>query len=158
MAVIAIEERSHYRVRVTQGLRSFKKQEELYGQGRTAPGAIVTNSRAGQSFHQYGVAGDICFLGKDPYLEHSITGVRVWGTWGKCAEEEGLEWGGNFRTPDQPHAQITYGLTHQGMHALYKAGGISNVWEAFDENRGIVPGTEWRGFVQELERQGFSKP
>lgn len=39
-------------------LRSEAEQAELYTHGRTAPGAIVTNARPGQSAHNYGLALD----------------------------------------------------------------------------------------------------
>ena len=50
------------KVRITQGLRSFAEQAELYAQGRTKPGRKVTNARAGQSIHNYGFAVDICMI------------------------------------------------------------------------------------------------
>ena len=40
------------------GLRTFKEQDELYAQGRTEAGRIITNARGGQSFHNYGKAID----------------------------------------------------------------------------------------------------
>jgi len=40
------------------GYRSNEDQEKLYKQGRSAKGNIVTNARAGQSFHNYGRAID----------------------------------------------------------------------------------------------------
>lgn len=40
------------------GLRTFKEQNELYAQGRTEAGRIITNARGGQSFHNYGKAID----------------------------------------------------------------------------------------------------
>ena len=44
---------------VTETFRSAERQDELYAQGRTAPGAIVTKARGGESPHQYGLAADI---------------------------------------------------------------------------------------------------
>jgi hypothetical protein len=40
------------------GLRTFKEQDDLYAQGRTEAGRIITNARGGQSFHNYGRAID----------------------------------------------------------------------------------------------------
>ena len=40
-------------------LRSFKEQEALYAQGRSLPGKIVTQAKAGLSYHNYGIAIDI---------------------------------------------------------------------------------------------------
>ena len=50
------------KVRITQGLRTFKEQDELYAQGRTKAGKKVTNAKAGQSIHNYGLAVDICLI------------------------------------------------------------------------------------------------
>jgi peptidoglycan L-alanyl-D-glutamate endopeptidase CwlK len=43
---------------ITCTLRLGEEQDRLYAQGRTAPGHIVTNAKAGQSAHQYGMALD----------------------------------------------------------------------------------------------------
>ncbi|MBH8600228.1 M15 family metallopeptidase, partial [Thermoactinomyces sp. CICC 23799] len=40
---------------ITDGLRTFAEQNELYAQGRTKPGKIVTNAKAGQSYHNFGL-------------------------------------------------------------------------------------------------------
>ena len=46
-------------VGISSTYRSIERQNELFAQGRTAPGAIVTNARGGQSMHNYGLALDI---------------------------------------------------------------------------------------------------
>lgn len=46
------------RVYIYEGLRSKQRQQELYNQGRTTVGSIVTNAMPGQSFHNYGFALD----------------------------------------------------------------------------------------------------
>ena len=43
---------------IYEGFRSRARQDELYAIGRTAPGKIVTQAKAGQSFHNYGLAFD----------------------------------------------------------------------------------------------------
>ena len=40
------------------GLRNMEEQTALYAIGRSAPGKIVTKARAGESFHNYGLAFD----------------------------------------------------------------------------------------------------
>jgi hypothetical protein len=47
---------------VYEGQRSCERQNELYAQGRTKKGKIVTNAKAGQSMHQYGLAIDFVCL------------------------------------------------------------------------------------------------
>ena len=44
--------------RMFEGFRSARRQHELYQQGRSKPGARVTNADAWSSLHQYGVAAD----------------------------------------------------------------------------------------------------
>lgn len=43
-------------------IRTFAEQEALYAQGRTKPGKVVTNAKAGMSYHNYGLAVDIVLL------------------------------------------------------------------------------------------------
>ena len=50
------------KVRITQGFRSFEEQQKLYAIGRLTPGKKVTNAKAGQSIHNYGLAVDICLI------------------------------------------------------------------------------------------------
>ncbi|MBB4807405.1 peptidoglycan L-alanyl-D-glutamate endopeptidase CwlK [Chryseobacterium defluvii] len=97
-------------VRITQGLRTFQQQEDLYAQGRTKPGKKVTNAKAGQSIHNYGLAVDICMLidGKDI----SWDTTKDWDNdrIADCYEcvkifaKNGWDWGGNWKTfKDLPH-------------------------------------------------------
>lgn len=94
-------------VRVNEGYRSPARQEALYAQGRTAPGAIVTNARAGQSLHNYGVAVDFVFT----QYGYNATEAQ-WQTLGHVAESKGFEWGGRWSTlVDKPHCQLLLGYT-----------------------------------------------
>jgi len=43
---------------ITSTYRDAESQDALYAQGRTKPGKIVTNAKAGQSFHNWRVAFD----------------------------------------------------------------------------------------------------
>lgn len=45
--------------RVFEAFRTPERQEWLYAQGRTRPGGKVTNARAWESFHQFGLAADM---------------------------------------------------------------------------------------------------
>ncbi len=100
-------------MRATEGLRTLARQQQLYAQGRTTPGKIVT-FRDGitlVSNHQpwadgLGHAVDSCFLGPDPYLEHLATGGRLWAAYGALVEAVGLGWGGRYHSVDMPHAEL----------------------------------------------------
>jgi peptidoglycan L-alanyl-D-glutamate endopeptidase CwlK len=50
---------------LTSGYRSKKEQNELYAQGRSKPGQVVTNAKAGQSYHNYGLAVDFVIIHKN---------------------------------------------------------------------------------------------
>lgn len=93
---------------VVQTYRSFEEQEALYAKGRWRPGPKVTNARAGDSFHNYRMAFDVCFLLPDGRL----TWNGPWEQVGLAGEELGLTWGGRFHNfPDRPHFQYSDGLS-----------------------------------------------
>ena len=97
-------------IRITEGFRSIKRQNELYAQGRTKPGKIVTNAKGGESFHQYGVAVDFVFV-KEGYNGN-------WELLGKIGERLGFEWGGSVEWAragfvDRPHFQYTLGRSYK---------------------------------------------
>lgn len=78
---------------VTCTLRSNDEQTLLYAQGRTSPGHIVTNAKAGQSAHNYGLALDIVPMvnGKPDWngADH------IWDQIGVLGVAAGLTWLGS---------------------------------------------------------------
>lgn len=126
--------------RLFEGLRTWDKQDELYWQGRTKPGARVTNARGGDSWHNYGLAADYVLDGQPekPGLQWSWetradfdhSGTSDWRQMGELAESIGLEWGGRWRRfPDLPHVEKRYGLILADAKELWSEGGIKRVWE-----------------------------
>ena len=98
---------------ITSTYRDAESQNALYAQGRTKPGSVVTNAKAGQSWHNWRCAFDVVPL---------RNGKPVWGTMGKdlelwnkvgaIGESVGLEWAGRWkRMREFPHFQFTGGLT-----------------------------------------------
>jgi peptidoglycan L-alanyl-D-glutamate endopeptidase CwlK len=99
---------------ITSTYRSNEEQAALYAQGRTKPGAIVTNARPGDSYHNWRCAFDVVPL---------RNGKPVWGTtgpdgdlWrkiGEMGEAAGLEWAGRWtgKLREMAHFQYTGGLT-----------------------------------------------
>lgn len=140
--------RVHFKpMKLSEGVRTLKRQEELYAQGRSKPGDVVTWALPGDSYHHYGCAADLCFLSVDPFAENN-----PWADYGKVSKGHGLVWGGSWvDTPDRPHAQITYGLTLKQIKQLYQSGGIERVWSYFDSIRGVEIGSEWRGKLPKIE-------
>lgn len=108
------------KVRVTQGLRSFEEQEKLYAIGRITLGKKVTNAKAGQSIHNYGLAVDICMMidGKtaswDTAKDWDNDKVADWYECVKIFAKYGWEWGGNWKTfKDLPHFEKKEILTEK---------------------------------------------
>lgn len=93
-------------VLVTCTRRTEAEQTALYAQGRTAPGHVVTNAKAGQSAHNYGLAIDIVPMvngkpdwnGLDP----------IWKQIGELGEAAGLTWLGapDSTFPEKPHFEL----------------------------------------------------
>ena len=91
------------RIKIISGFRTYAEQDALYAQGRTAPGDVVTNARAGYSNHNFGIAFDVAVFEGNTYLEESPKYKAV----GVIGMDLGLEWGGNWKTlVDQPHFQL----------------------------------------------------
>jgi peptidoglycan LD-endopeptidase CwlK len=94
----ACQKRGAYYFAVS-GYRSFSEQAKIYFQGRTTPGAIVTNARPGFSCHNYGIAidvvrdADLTKVGLQP--DWSATGYEI-------LKEEGERLGLQVGVPGVP--------------------------------------------------------
>ena len=117
---------------VVSGLRTADEQNRLYAQGRTAPGHVVTNAKAGQSMHNYGLAVDVV-----PYLSGEM-GQLNWNAESEqfkamvsAMKTQGLEWGGDWKhLADFDHFQLS-GLPVSptlAMQADYPQG-LDAIWD-----------------------------
>lgn len=126
-------------IQIVQGLRSWVQQADLYAQGRTKPGPIVTKAPPGHSWHEFGLAIDIVpqELLTTPGWEPDSP---IWPDLGAKGKSLGLFWGGDFQSiPDRPHFQLTGSWpesptdeTRQtfldgGMVAVWQQGGLEEV-------------------------------
>lgn len=109
---------------VTFTLRSFETQAILYAQGRTAPGRIVTNARAGHSYHNYGLALDVVpteLLALPKWGDTVDCQARandLWSKVGAIGKAIGFRWGGDFtRFKDRPHFEWSGELTLADLRA-----------------------------------------
>lgn len=96
--------------------RSSEEQGALYAQGRTAPGHVLTDARAGQSAHNYRLAFDGCpMLGGKPMWNEPLSGPH-WSLYGKIAQDCGMEWGGKWvgKLIEGPHCQMANWKTVAG--------------------------------------------
>lgn len=90
---------------ITCTYRSPAEQDALYAIGRTKPGRKVTNAKAGESAHNFGLALDFVPLenGKPVWDE----GHDAWRKAGNLAPTYGLEWAGTWtRFREYPHVQV----------------------------------------------------
>lgn len=91
------------------GNRSWAQQDALYAQGRTAPGAKVTNARGGYSDHNFGSAGDFGVFRGKVYLDEADfkQADTVHRACAAHAMECGLDWGGHWESfQDYPHYEM----------------------------------------------------
>lgn len=101
--------------RVISGTRTYAEQDALYRQGRWGnPGQVVTNAKAGSSWHNFGRAWDVGIFRSDGSY---ITDGPEYGRAAKHGLIPGVEWGGNWKSfKDRPHYQVTGGLA--GLSAM----------------------------------------
>lgn len=98
---------------VTSTYRDAESQTALYAQGRTTPGKVVTNAKAGSSWHNWHCAVDVVPLrnGKPVWGTSGEDGV-LWKKIGAIGVDCGLEWAGNWKSfKELAHFQYTGGLT-----------------------------------------------
>lgn len=102
---------------ITDGVRTTQQQRSLYEQGRTKPGAIVTNADGvnNKSNHQvksdgYGYAVDLYpYYNKSVQL-NDVKNLRVIANHIKEVAKRldiGVQWGGDWKTfKDYPHFEL----------------------------------------------------
>ncbi|MDV3661621.1 hypothetical protein CMU70_14295 [Elizabethkingia anophelis] len=104
---------------ITEGVRTLKRQQELYAQGRTKPGIKVTNADGikNKSNHQakadgFGHAVDLYpfFLGQ-VQVNHkdTIKNLKLISEHIKKVAKElgiGITWGGDWKFVDPPHFEL----------------------------------------------------
>jgi len=132
------------------GLRTAEESDHLYQLGRTIPNAdgIITNAKAWQSWHNYGLAGDIvfkdekgrwtwngmpkCWKDKNGLWTWNKTISNKWNDLGEIGKIFGLEWGGTFvhMKPDFPHFQMIGKMKNTGeAKKMLFSIGIDKIWE-----------------------------
>lgn len=107
------------KIKIGETLRTVAEQDDLYAQGRTKPGNIVTNAPGSSysSYHQWGTAFDIFRNdGTGAYNESDGFFNRV----GAIGVYLGLEWGGNWKSiMDKPHFQLPdWGSSTSGIKSF----------------------------------------
>lgn len=122
----AVKAKLPFTVRVTSGMRTYAQQSALYAQGRSRPGKIVTNAKAGGSLHNFGCAIDVSVFqgGKyvgtaAPYKALAAVVLSV------LRKDQPVEFGGEWQSiKDYPHYQLTGPARGSAakVRALFEAG------------------------------------
>lgn len=92
--------------------RNEKIQQELYAQGRTTPGEIITQIDGinSKSMHNYfpALAFDVCVdVDLDPNKVKPSWSLNLYEPLGHICDELGLVWGGYWKWRDVPHIQVS---------------------------------------------------
>ncbi len=96
---------------ISQGVRTKEQQAELYAQGRTKPGKVVTRTLFSKHIPQedgYSHAFDVVvFIGGKVIWDESVY-IELSKHIIKTAAKMGIkiEWGGTWPKPDYPHYQL----------------------------------------------------
>jgi hypothetical protein len=93
-----------YTLYVTMGFRSTEEQDQLYAQGRTLPGDVITNAPGGKSLHNFGHAVDVA----DRIQAYDINWQEIQKIGAYCGLEQG-----DRGYIDLPHFQYRGGLSLQ---------------------------------------------
>lgn len=110
------------KIRLAQGTRTFPEQDALY---KKRP--KVTNAKAGQSIHNYGLAVDIVLIIDGKVASWDVK--KDWdqdkqADWMECVsifKKHGFKWGGNWISfKDMPHFEMTFDHTWQTLLPLYQ--------------------------------------
>jgi peptidoglycan L-alanyl-D-glutamate endopeptidase CwlK len=98
-----MREHHGYEMALLEGYRSPERQDRLAAMGKN-----VTNARAFQSYHQFGLAADCAFLrnGQLVISERDPWAMRGYRLYGEVAESLGLTWGGRWKMMDFGHAEL----------------------------------------------------
>jgi len=98
-----MKERHSYDMALLEGYRSPARQDAL-----ASMGPAVSNARAFQSWHQYGLAADCAFVrdGKVVISEKDPWAMRGYQLYGEVAESLGLTWGGRWKMMDFGHTEL----------------------------------------------------
>ncbi|RJF95849.1 M15 family peptidase [Noviherbaspirillum saxi] len=103
LAVYRMMERHGYQMALVEGYRSPMRQEAL-----ASIGQHVTNARAFQSYHQFGLAADNGFYrdGRLVISEKDSWAMAGYRLYGQYAESVGLTWGGRWQMRDFGHVEL----------------------------------------------------
>lgn len=108
--------------------RDSKRQAQLYAQGRTTPGQIVSWAKPGLSYHEYGLAVDLVFDSdlRKPGPQWTWTGDYF--SLAKVMRSVGIE----TISKEQAHFQKSYGIRTFTLKQIKDKHGLKGVWNFLD--------------------------
>lgn len=121
-------------IAIFESYRTEERQNQLYAQGRTTPGKIVTNAKGGRSWHNYGLAIDVA-LYDDKRWSWDFKPSEI----AKYFESDNLIWGGTFKNFDGPHYEWKLKPTLEQAQALISRKGILGLWAKIEELISLAP-------------------
>lgn len=124
-------------LKVFEVWRSPERQADLFAQGRTKPGSIVTYARPWTSYHQYGLAVDFVLF-QNGQWNWDDDGPKA--KWWKRMHELGKENGLMRLDFETPHLQLA-GVSSADLHAGHYPRGGDQSW--FDNIRAAI--RDWHG-------------
>lgn len=122
-----------YPILVTEAYRGPARQNYLFEQGRTREGKRVTDAKAWESFHQYGLAVDLAFLnGRKPYWPDPKD--SLWERVHQIFERFSFE----DISRERAHVQITAGMPWKEAYMIYRREtkpqkGLEGVWDLVEK-------------------------
>lgn len=120
------------KVKITDTFRDEEEQNKLYDQGRTKPGNIVTFAKYPYSYHNWGLAFDICRNdGKGAYNNDDRWFEKV----SEVGKSMGLKWGGDWKDKaDKPHFEFDkFGGVNSLIKKYKTPEKFIKTWEPLDE-------------------------
>lgn len=132
MQTVEMMKKLGHQPRIFETTRTLERQAFLYGFGRTWDDGrgVVTHSKTNMvTWHGYGLAADIVEDDKTPWNATPA----FWNDLGKCAEANGLTWGGRWKFLDLPHVQ--WAKCHRSPTSsaqfIAKNSGVEAVWRVY---------------------------
>lgn len=107
-----------------QGFRTFEQQEDLYKQGRTNPGPVVTTARGGESAHNYGCASDWLWRSDEGNVIWLEDDDPRWQEYYDALDAVGLSNGLSFG--DNDHNNLKISIPWASLLSIFNESGMSS--------------------------------
>lgn len=135
------------------GFRSFEEQAALYAKGRTSGGRIVTKAKAGESYHNYGLAFDWVPVKPTPKDPKMFTADWDDQTAYKVGEQAGITFGLAAISWEQGHLQDSRYKTWRDIPGAGDSPGTT----VAEKNRQKMQSENSRG-TKQVRKVGIRKP